>query len=326
MDFRLEFTPPPAKKKIQIGEKVFLIGSCFTEHMYGKLASYKFNCIQNPNGTLFNPISIFNALNSYILGNPVEADSLFIHNGRWNHWSFHSSLSSHDKSSAVDKMNEGIANAHLFLKNTDTLFITLGSAFVYEIEGGSIVANCHKVPADRFTKRLLDPEEIVDAFSLLESGLHAFNPSVNVIFTISPVRHLRDGFVENNRSKAVLIHAVNKILDKYPHYAYFPAYELVIDDLRDYRFYAEDMVHPNYQATRYVWEKFCNAYIDGRTREYMKELDQVNMAMQHKIQHPGSPEHQKFMLKYRNLLCAIAERFPGLDFSRETAYFGSMSA
>ncbi|MFN5422938.1 MAG: GSCFA domain-containing protein [bacterium] len=321
MEFRLEHTPISPEKKIDINDKILLIGSCFTEHMHAQLNQYKFSAVQNPNGTLFNPISIFKAIESYIgLDMPIDND-LFFQNGLWNNWHFHSSHSHEVKSDALSGMIGQIQLAHEVLKNADWLFITLGSAFVYQKEDQEIVANCHKLPATHFSKRLLEPIEIIRGFRSLFDHLQIFNKDIKVIFTISPVRHLRDGFVENNRSKAVLIHAVDKISQEIPDCFYFPAYELIIDDLRDYRFFAEDMVHPNYLATKYVWEKFATSYIDGKTREVMKEIEQLNTAMIHKPMHPNSTEHQKFITKFRNITIDLSNRFPELDFSKELTHF-----
>ena len=194
-------------------------------------------------------------------------------------------------------------------------------SIVYEWEGREIVANCHKMPAAGFTKRMLVPEEIISTYLSIFGKLRQFNHDLNIIFTISPVRHLKDGFIENNRSKAVLIHAVDKLTQKHEHLHYFPSYELLIDDLRDYRFYAEDMVHPNYQATRYVWEKFCVAAINGRSREVMKDFDQLNMAYQHRPLHPDSTEHRKFKNKFKEIAQSLASRFPSIDLSREINHF-----
>lgn len=321
MDFRLEFIPEQAIDKIKLKDRIFLIGSCFTDHMYEKFISYKFSCIQNPNGTLFNPISIFDALNSYMERKEISENNLFFQQGLWHNWAFHSSRSKIDREEAVKTMNTTINTAHDFFKKSDVLFITLGSAFVYERADGQIVSNCHKMPATSFKKRLLEPEEIKMAFENCLNHIKAFNPVLKIVFTISPVRHLRDGFVENNRSKAVLIHAVDKILKCHPQFSYFPAYELIIDDLRDYRFFAEDMVHPNYQATRYVWDKFCLSFIEGKTREVMKDLDQIKQAMQHRPMHSDSEEHRKFIHKYREIVSSLCARYPEIQLQTELAYF-----
>ena len=321
MDFRLEFDPPSLSKKIDLSDTIMLVGSCFTEHVFNYLVASKFCAVQNPNGVLFNPDSIANTLSRYVQNKHVSSVELFEKNGLWNHWDFHSNLSCTSQEESLVRMNEAISSAHSFLKHAQWLIITLGSAYVYELEGGQIVANCHKMPASFFTKRMLDPEEIISTYTKTIAALKQFNHNLNIIFTISPVRHLRDGFVENNRSKSVLIHAVNKLTSQQDYIYYFPSYELVIDDLRDYRFYAEDMVHPNYQATRYVWEKFCTAAINGRSREVMKELDQLNMAFHHKPLHPDSTEHMKFKNKYKEITQSLAERFPSIDLSKEISHF-----
>ena len=321
MDFRLEFDPPSLSKKIDLSDTIMLVGSCFTEHVFNYLVASKFCAVQNPNGVLFNPDSIANTLSRYVQNKHVSSVELFEKNGLWNHWEFHSNLSCTSQEESLVRMNEAISSAHSFLKHAQWLIITLGSAYVYELEGGQIVANCHKMPASYFTKRMLDPEEIISTYTKTIAALKQFNHNLNITFTISPVRHLRDGFVENNRSKSVLIHAVNKLTSHQDYINYFPSYELVIDDLRDYRFYAEDMVHPNYQATSYVWEKFCTAAINGRSREVMKELDQLNMAFHHKPLHPDSTEHMKFKNKYKEITQSLAERFPSIDFSKEISHF-----
>lgn len=321
MDFRLEFDPPSLSRKIDLDEKIMLVGSCFTEHVYNYLIGSKFCALQNPNGILFNPSSIASALRRYVENKHILSSELFEQNSLWNHWDFHSSLSCPSQEESLLRINETISSAHSFLKHAQWLIVTLGSAYVYELNGDQIVANCHKMPASVFTKRLLDPEEIISTYVALIDQLKQFNNTLDIIFTISPVRHLRDGFVENNRSKAVLIHAVYKLTKQHEHLHYFPSYELVVDDLRDYRFYAEDMVHPNYQATRYVWEKFCTAAINGRSREVMKELEQLNTAYLHKPLHPDSTEHSKFRKKYREIAASLAARFPSIDLSREINHF-----
>ncbi|MEY3059125.1 MAG: hypothetical protein RLZ10_3062 [Bacteroidota bacterium] len=320
MEFRLAFDPPAFEKKINIHDKIIMVGSCFTEHIHNYFSEYKFSCIENPHGTLFNPISIFKSIQHYIDKTIIDEQSLFHHNGLWSHWDFHSRLSDSKPDLAVAKMNSAIENAHFFLKDANWLIITLGTGFVYEYQAQTIVANCHKVPASSFKKRLLSLQEIEHAFQQLYDQLKSFNPLLNLVFTISPVRHLRDGFVENNRSKAILHHVVGNFINT-PDVFYFPSFELIIDDLRDYRFYAEDMVHPNYQATHYIWEKFSVACIDGKTRAFMKDMDQLNNAIKHKPIHPNSQEHIKFRDKFRSITEGLRQRFPTLNWEKEIAYF-----
>ena len=321
MDFRIEFNPPVLKEKIDITDKILLVGSCFTEHMHDFLSKSKFQVLQNPHGVLFNPVSIFEAITAYIHNKQINEGDLFMHLGLWKNWTFHSGFAGTDKSITLNSLNASIQKGHAFLNNANCLFITLGSAFVYTLSNGKVVANCHKQSADTFSKRLLEPAEIIDSFSLMFNELKQVNPALRIIFTVSPVRHLKDGFIQNNRSKAVLMYAIDRITTLFPEIIYFPAYELVIDDLRDYRFFAEDMVHPNYQATRYVWEKFKQSSLNGRTREVLKDIDALNSATNHVIMHPGSEEHQKFVEKFKSLTESLALRFPMLDFSNEVDYF-----
>lgn len=323
MDFRIEFTPPVFSEKIDITDKILLIGSCFTEHIHDYLFQSKFSVLQNPHGVLFNPISIFDALTAYLNNQEVKEGEVFEHLGLWKNWSFHSSFAGNDKAETIIAMNNSIQQAHQFIKNANYLFITVGTAFAYTLKNKTIVANCHKQNAEIFSKTLLQPDQIIDSFYRMYNDLKTLNPAIRVILTVSPVRHLKDGFIQNNRSKSVLLHAIDTITSLTPEIIYFPAYELVIDDLRDYRFFAEDMVHPNYQATRYVWEKFKIAGLNGRTREVLKEIEALKNAQNHVVMHPGSSEHLKFKQKFHSLAVSLASRFPMLDFSREVEYFKS---
>lgn len=321
MDFRLELEPTGLSHKIDIDDSILLIGSCFTDHVYERLRSFKFNAVQNPNGILFNPQSIFHTLDQYLKNIHVKDEDLFWEHGLWNHWDFHSSWSDSDKSNAVRRMNDQITLGHTSLKSSKWLILTWGSAFVYYFNQHHPVANCHKVPSTQFNKKMLSPEQIKDLFALFKFNIDKINPDLKIIITVSPVRHLREGFVENNRSKAALIHATQLITESFPDVYYFPSYELVIDDLRDYRFYAEDMVHPNYLATKYVWQKFRDACINGRTKELMKDIEQLNVAMSHRAMHPDSEEHQKFKSKFKSIALDLQQRFKQGDFSNEIEHF-----
>ena len=323
MDFRLEFTPKPFDTRIRHEHKLFLAGSCFTEQIGAKLSAHKFRIIDNPNGILFNPVSIAKSVISYIDHKIYREADLFYTNELWGSWEHHTRFSSLDKEETLNRINTSQQAAHSFLKEADWLLLTLGSAFVYELDNQQVVANCHKVPTDKFRKRLLSPEEVITTLDTLIHRLKVFNPGLKIIFTISPVRHLRDGFVENNRSKATLIHSVHHLVDKFEGLYYFPAYELIMDDLRDYRFFAEDMVHPNYAATNYVWEKFVAACIDQPSQELMKEINIINAAKNHKAFNPASGAHKKFL--ETNLVKAqrITNEYPYIDLSEELQYFSN---
>ncbi len=321
MEFRLALTPREFEYKINHNHSLFLAGSCFTEQIGAKLSYHKFKTIDNPHGILFNPISIAHSISTYIQKKMYSSDDLFFENELWGSWDHHTRFSNINKEDCLIKINESQSRAHAFLKTADWLMITLGSSFVYELSSSRVVANCHKVPADKFKKRLLSSEAIQSALKKMLDELKEFNPSIKVIFTISPVRHLRDGFIENNRSKANLINAVHELVNEASSVFYFPSYELIIDDLRDYRFFAEDMVHPNYAATNYVWEKFIDSSIDEPSKKIMKEIAAINIARNHKPFNPTSKQHQQFLDTYRKKVLQLTEAFPYLDMSEEFDYF-----
>lgn len=321
MDFRLEFFPKAFAQKINIKDKLFLAGSCFTEQIGGKLAAHKFSIIENPNGILFNPVSIARSLTSYIEAKIYHQEDLFYFQELWGSWEHHTRFSALTAESCLQKINASQESAHAFLKSADWLLLTLGSAFVYDREAGKVVANCHKMPTDKFQKHLLSTDAVVTHLDTLIYRLKQFNPGLRIIFTVSPVRHLRDGFVANNRSKATLINAVHHLVDKFENIYYFPAYELVIDDLRDYRFYAEDMAHPNYAATNYVWEKFIATCIDEPSQIVMKEINSINAARQHKAFNAQSKAHQKFLAAYLQRVQHLSQQHPYLNLEEEKTFF-----
>ncbi len=321
MDFHAAFTPRPFASTIRHGEKLLLAGSCFTENIGEKLRQHKFEVLENPHGILFNPVSIARSLTTYIVHKQYTAADLFYHHERWGSWDHHTRFSDMDQQTCLDKINSSQTAAHHFLKDADWLLLTLGSAWVYELDNKQVAANCHKVPADKFNHRLLAVEEVLAVLDNIMHRLFMFNSKLRIIFTISPVRHLREGFVENNRSKAVLIQAVHHLVNKFSRLFYFPAYELVIDDLRDYRFYAEDMAHPNYLATNYVWEKFTATAIDAGSAALMKQLYELRGALLHKPFNPASAEHIKFLAAYLAKTKALQQQYPAMDFSAELNYF-----
>lgn len=304
---------------------MMLVGSCFTEQVGNKLLHNKFKVLQNPNGILFNPISICQSIESYIHNIPAKKEDLFYSNELWGSWQHHTRFSSPDAEVTLARINEERSRAHHFLQQSEWLMLTLGSAFVYELVGAednnyeNVVANCHKVPTDKFNRRLLKQEEIVDQFTRLLDLLKERFPHLKIIFTISPVRHLREGFIENNRSKAALISAVHELLQE-GRVFYFAAYELVLDDLRDYRFYAEDLVHPNYAATNYVWEKFITACVDEEAQAIMKELSGILSAVNHKPFNPASAQHAAFKKTYLEKALRMAEKYEHIDLSGEIRF------
>ncbi len=338
MKFRAELPIKRWTENITYDQKIMLIGSCFTEHMGKYLADRKFNTLQNPHGILFNPISIANSLLSYIENVKYTKQHLFKWNDIWSSWDYHSRFSTVRIDDGLQAINASQYEAFQYLKNTSWLIITLGSAFVYELSAeaekynclgnkkiGNAVANCHKAPADWFNKRLLSTDETLHTLQTLIDQLHHFNPTVQIILTISPVRHLREGLMDNNRSKAVLIQTVHTLCEKFDHIHYFPAYELVIDDLRDYRFYAEDLAHPNYQATQYVWEKFVEMCIHPESVALMHKIEKVRAAYLHKPLQPETPQHQAFLQSYLEQTQLLQQQLLAINFSDELNYFNNIS-
>ena len=328
MKFHLDFDIKKLQQPLSHKQKLLLIGSCFTENIGEKLKKYKFSVLQNPNGILFNPVSVAEALVDYVENtNFTEAD-LFELNEGWHSWKHHSRFSAITAEDALSRINQSTKEANRYLKEADYLLITLGSSWIYALtekalnaKVGAVAANNHKAPADWFYKRLMTTEEVLQVLDNVLHRLFVFNPGLKIIFTISPVRHLREGLIENNRSKAVLIQAVHHLVDKFDKLFYFPAYELVIDDLRDYRFYAEDLVHPNYFATQYVWEKFVDACVDQESKKIMEEIHSINLAYQHKPFNEKTEAHQEFKRKYLEKAIDLQKKFTSIDLKKEIEYF-----
>jgi hypothetical protein len=315
----------PFEPAVSYRDKILLTGSCFTEHIGNFLIETKFNALQNPNGILFDPISVSSSLLSYVQSKRYVEEDLFYLNETWNSWHHHSRFSDPDKNECLAIINQSQQQAHEFLKEADWLIITLGSAFTYKLSDSyQPVANCHKAPAQNFVKHLNTIDEIITAFDSIIHQLFHFNSKLKIIFTISPVRHLRDGVVDNNRSKARLIESVHHLVNKFDKLYYFPAYELVIDILRDYRFYDVDLAHPNYAATQFVLEKFSEACFDQSTRELMEDIKKITIAKKHKPFNPESSLHKKFLQQQLEKTKQILNKHPYLKLQEELNYFSGI--
>ena len=327
LKFKLTLASKRSENSIGYRDSLFLIGSCFSENMGAKLNTHLFKVFENPHGILFNPISVAQSLSDCIHNKQYTEADLFQLNEVWNSWQHHSRFSGISSKEALDKINNSIAKAHTFLKTADHLVITLGSAWVYQLNSqsphaaGLVVANNHKAPATWFDKALMKPDALVLLLNKMVKDLLQFNPHLQIIFTISPVRHLREGLVENNRSKAVLIQAVHEIVDSTENVAYFPSYEYVIDDLRDYRFYAEDLVHPNYAASNYVWEKWIETYMNEETQGIMKQVAELQLAMQHKPFFAGSTQHKEFLQNCIAKSERLVSLYPYLSLHDQVQFF-----
>ena len=330
MDLLINIDLKKLPEPVTYRDKIMLTGSCFTEHIGNALGELKYAVLQNPNGILFGPDSVCKSLLSYISPREYLETDLFRLNEIWNSWQHHSRYSNIDARACIGAINDSQKTAHEFLKKADWLIITLGSSYSYQLTKEADlaseslkngVANCHRAPASWFTKELLSIEEICFMLEDCIKQLKQFNPDLKFLFTVSPVRHIRDGVVENNRSKARLIESVHYIVNKFESAFYFPAYELVIDVLRDYRFYDIDLVHPNYPATEFVLEKFAATCINEESQQLMKEIRKIIIARKHKAFQPATQSHQHFLMSYFEKTRILKDKYPFLNLDEELAYF-----
>jgi len=296
MNFRTNIQLKKERNQIDYNSNLLLIGSCFSENISNKLTYFKFNTFSNPFGILFNPIAIERLITNAINLKKYSENDIFKMNERWHSYDAHSDVSANNKSELLHNLNTQIEVTHQHLKKASHIIITIGTAWVYRfIKTDTIVGNCHKVPQKKFLKELLSVDEITASIENITTLIKAENPTVNIIFTVSPVRHLKDGFTENSQSKAHLLTAIHQITDKRNQLYYFPSYEIMLDDLRDYRFYANDMVHPNETAIQYIWEQFQQVWIDEKSNSIMKEVDTIQKGLAHRPFNPNSTQHQMFL-------------------------------
>ena len=282
--------------QIDYSSKLCLLGSCFTENMSQKFDYFKFQNLTNPFGILFHPLAIENLITNAINEKQYTSKDVFSHNERWHCFEAHSKLSDTSKETLLHILNANIKLMQLQLKEATHIVITLGTAWMYRfIETDAIVANCHKLPQKKFVKELMAVDEITHSLQAITSLIRTVNPDVSLIVTVSPVRHLKDGFAENSLSKAHLISAIHQVVAAHEKLHYFPSFEIMLDELRDYRFYEEDMLHPNATAINYIWEKFQDTWIASNAYETMKEIAHIQKGLGHKPFNPNSEAHQDFL-------------------------------
>lgn len=323
--FRTELNLSKSSLPITHGQSILLMGSCFTENIGTRLREAGFRVSINPFGILYNPFSLMLALRKIIGTEMYTAADLFMHRDIWYSWEHHGRFSHSSPKNLLQQINDELLRAHVFLKNADYVFITLGSAHTfYHKSAAKTVANCHKVPQKEFELQLLSMGNVQN---ILHEGLrllHSFNPNCRVIFTISPVKHLAYGLVENALGKSILRVAIDEVLKDDNMATYFPAFELVNEDLRDYRFYAPDMMHISDVAVDYIWNKFSETYFNGETQELMKRILNIRKAVAHKILNPQSGEVKKFAQKNLKEISGILEVNPFVDFVSDILYFESL--
>ena len=282
--------------------------------MSAKLAYFQFQHLQNPFGILFQPKALEQLVIAALEGKKYTEDEPFFHNEHWHSFEAHSSLSHPNKEELLRLLNQKLQNTANFLEAATHVFITLGTAWAYRFkETQTWVANCHKVPQQQFDKVLLSVETIAASLRRIRAAIQARNPKTQLVFTVSPVRHLKDGFVENQRSKAHLLAAVHEVISDQNGF-YFPAYEIVMDELRDYRFYAEDMVHPNSVAIDYIWKKFAKVWVDAKAAGIMKEVDAIRKGQQHRPFNATSAQHQEFRAQLEERIDQLQAQYAHMRF------------
>ena len=289
------------------------LGSCFAENMSEKFDYFKFQNSVNPFGIIFNPVSIEKLVNRIVNNIEFTENDIFFYNDLWHCYEVHSELSNPNKEEFLTTLNALISSTNTQLNSSTHIIITYGTSWVYRnIESNEIVANCHKVPQKQFSKEILSIETIEKSIQNTIQLIQKINPSCNFIFTVSPVRHIKDGFTENQRSKAHLISAIHSY--NLQPTTYFPSYEIMMDELRDYRFYGEDMLHPNQIAIDYIWERFSENYISDESQKVMQEVDSIQKSLLHKPFNPNSESHHKFLENLNKKIQMLQNQFPFMQF------------
>lgn len=321
--FRTVLKSQPAPFAIGHADRMLLIGSCFTEHIGEKLADFKFSTLTNPFGIVYNPASIASCLERLFSENQFFSENeIFENAGLWHSWQHHGSFSKTFKTEMLEGLNAAYSEAAAFLKKANRLLLTFGTADVFALKTtGQIVANNHKMPAALFQERRLSVAEIAESAVGILQKIKTENADLQVVVTVSPVRHLRGGAVANQRSKATLVLACEEICRRLSFAQYFPAYELLLDDLRDYRFYAADMTHPSDVAVDYIWDFFSETFFSEKTKMLNERIGKIAAAVRHRPFNPGTAEHRAFARTQLEAIEGLKKEKPHLDFSAETAHF-----
>lgn len=321
MDFSTKTDFTAWSHRLLHSDKLVVMGSCFAEHIGGRLERMKFRTVVNPYGVLYNPLSIAEGLSRLIECRLFTEEELYeFPDGGWNTWMHHSRYSHPDRYIALATINSSIEDASHQLANADVLILTLGTAWVYRLaETGKVVGNCHKVPERRFDRQRLQMQEIVSSLAGVIRRTYSINPKLRVLFTVSPVRHLKDGLHGNQLSKSTLLLAVDELCRMFPEQChYFPAYEIVMDELRDYRFYSEDMAHPSKQAIDYVWQCFVEHCISTEAQQFMQQWEKIARALEHRSFQPHSEQYRQFIRQNMMRILELKEKFPYLEVQNET--------
>lgn len=314
MEFRKTVELPTGTAELRHSDRVMLIGSCFTENMGQMFAASGFRTLVNPFGILYNPLSIAQALNRMSAGEPYTGSELLHHGGLWSSLMHHGSFSSPDQGQCLTRINESLTRGMEMLAEADWLILTFGTAWVYEWkETGAVVGNCHKLPDTLFTRRLLTVEEIAEEYAAVLRRLRERRKELKVMFTVSPIRHTRDGAHGNQLSKSTLLLAVERICHEVRECHYFPSYEIMMDELRDYRFYCADMIHPSPVAEQYIWERFSTTYFKRPTLEAIREYEAVRRSLDHRPLNPDTEACRQFKARLEEKVERLREKYPYIN-------------
>ena len=325
MELRTIVKTDPSSDRITYNDQVMFIGSCFAASIGKQLENGRIPVMINPSGTVYNPVSVCNTLDTITSGRKYVISDLHNYKGIWLSFNHYTDFSSDDPQNVLDRINKRSEEAGKFISDARFLFVTFGTSRVYRWkESGKIVSNCHKIPASEFKNELLSVSEVVSLWKNQLDRLRSLFPGLKVIFTISPVRHWKDGAHGNQVSKSVLFLAIEELLSHPSKPGYFPAYELLMDDLRDYRFYDDDMLHPSASAIDYIWNAFSDCYLDAKTKNLWMEISAITRAMEHKIQSSSKSETDRFAKNMLTKIGAVENKEQNIRLDRERAYFNAL--
>lgn len=317
ISFRTEISPVSYPFHISHSDSIMLVGSCFVENIGAMMKEAKFNVAINPYGILYNPLSISKSIKEILTCKVYGEEDIFCHDGLWHSFMHHGSFSCPDKNECLEKINISIRHASDFLKSADYMFLTFGTAFVYRY-GNEVVSNCHKIQEKKFCREIASVSEMTEEMSDMILCLKEYNSKLKIICTVSPIRHIRDGLHQNQISKASLLLMINELSERFNDILYyFPAYEIVMDDLRDYRFYADDLVHVSNSAIQYIWNIFCDSMFSKGTKEMIGECRKIAASLNHRPLHPDSNEYVRFVSGIKDRIDKIVSKYDNLNFTLE---------
>jgi hypothetical protein len=327
ISFRTEIFPQPSDLKLTHQSPLLFLGSCFTENIGAKLEELAFPVMINPTGIVYNPLSVKRSLELLLEDKDFNQKNLDHFNDLYFSFDHDSSFSRPSGDECLSLINHSLHKGNTFFKITDTILLSFGTAWVYyHKKQNRLVSNCHKIPSGEFERKLLTPEEIVSEFSKLIKTIRDRNADMRFIFTISPVRHWKDGAVGNQISKSVLVLAINSLVQKFPGIVeYFPAYELMLDDLRDYRFYADDLLHPSDKAIQYIWGKFSEVYFSPETISLNKEITSLLLASRHRPLNDNPAARKRFLAQNFQKTQNLKKDFPYLDLGKFEEFFSEQN-